>query len=123
MAYEGLGNYALARDWFSSALKRDPTDVSAQLNFAFLLATSNDPSVRDGKQALALAKSACSSKDCDETVGLTTLGAAFAACGDFPSAIKAMEKAIMLEKRLEPRKELARHLELYKSGLPYRRSN
>lgn len=96
-----------------------------QLNeyIAWLLATSPDPTVRDGREALRFAKRAADSKMGADPSSLDTLAASYAEQGRFAEAVAAAEKALELA-REQAREDLAgaieQRLSLYRAGRPYR---
>ena len=65
-------------------------------NLAWQLATSPDPKIRDGIQAVQLAQRACEQTQFGKTVFLGTLAAAFAEAGKFDDAIAIAEHACNL---------------------------
>ncbi|MGE0535634.1 MAG: tetratricopeptide repeat protein [Pirellulales bacterium] len=89
----------------------------------WLLATSSDPAVRDGREAVRGAEAFCQQTNFQDAIGLDTLAAAYAETGDFRRAIAAQERAIQVqtqtggEQGLEP---LRQRLELYRGGRPFR---
>ena len=79
-----------------AALASEPNSTSALNNLAWLLATSSDATVRDGKEAVRLAQHAVRLTDEKEAVMLGTLAAAYAEAGRFNDAIATAQKAITL---------------------------
>jgi hypothetical protein len=65
-------------------------------NLAWQLATSPDPKIRDGIQAVQLAQRACEQTHFEKTVFLGTLAAAYAEAGKFDDAIATAERACNL---------------------------
>ena len=93
-AWVKKGNLEKALDDFSGAIKRDPNFLDAYNSKAWILATSDDPRYRDGKQAVELAEKAVK---IDPTVdSLDTISAAYAASGQFDRAIASQIKVIEL---------------------------
>ena len=92
-------------------------------NVAWLLATHQDPQLRDGAEALRLAVKACELTNYKVPSLLDTLAAAYAETGQFANAVKTVKKAIKLAQGAG-QKELAQdiqpRLELYKAKRPYR---
>jgi tetratricopeptide (TPR) repeat protein len=107
---------------YRDALQIAPENVAAQSNLAWLLATSSDPSVRNGSEALRLAEQANRLSGGNRPLILHILAAAYGENGRFTDAIQAAERALQLADAQNNstlvdalRKEIA----LYQSGLPY----
>src|SRR6185503_3904599 len=91
-------------------------------NVAFILATSADNGVRDGKGALALAEKA---RELEERPGpdvLDTMAAAYAELGDFEQAIRTQQEAINLAAKERREKPFVENLKLYEAHKPRRAS-
>ncbi|MGQ9575607.1 MAG: tetratricopeptide repeat protein [Thermoguttaceae bacterium] len=115
----GIGQHAEAIADYEKALKLEPDDPGLLNNFAWVLATSPDHRLRDGKRALQMALKACRLSEYKQAHILSTLAAAYAELGDFDSALKWSEKALRLGKQ-EQKADLARELETYKARKPFR---
>jgi tetratricopeptide (TPR) repeat protein len=95
-AYSRLGRKSDALNDFQSAIKLSKTDPISRAGAAWLYATSSDAQIRNGAIAVALAtESAKLTQWKDDTV-LDVLAAGYAEGGDFNSARKWEEKAILL---------------------------
>ena len=106
---------------FEQALKQDANEEGLLNNLAWVLSTSPDDDVRDGKRAVELATKACESSDYKKPHILSTLAAAYAETGDFESAKKWIEQAIELEgDQGEDADHLAMELESYRQEKPFR---
>jgi tetratricopeptide (TPR) repeat protein len=81
---------------YQSALRLDPADVEVQNNLAWLLATSAQTSLRNGEQALQLARRANDATGRKNPVILGTLAAAFAEAGQFDEARSSAREAVAL---------------------------
>jgi tetratricopeptide (TPR) repeat protein len=107
-----------------AALRRKPDLAVAQAELAWLLATSDDPSVFDAAKALRLARSLTTLEptEFDRVRSLDILAAALAALGRYDDAVTAAERAAQLA-RDRNNHALARRiddrLDLYESALPY----
>jgi len=88
-------------------------------NLAWVLATSPDENLRDGKRAIELATKACELTEYKLPHILSTLAAGYAETGNFQTALKWSQKAVELgsEDQLEP---LTKELESYQAKKPVR---
>ena len=93
-AYLNIGEHANAVADFKKALEVEPTESGLLNNYAWVLATSPDDGVRDGKRAVELATKACEITNHEESHILSTLAAAYAEAGDFDKATEWSRKAI-----------------------------
>jgi protein O-mannosyl-transferase len=123
IALEDKGNPAEAIQHYQKALELAPSSIPTLTNLAWLLATSQDASLRNGPKAVELSKQA------DRLVGGTnalvfrTLAAAYAENGEFANAIRTANSAMQLA-RAHGEDSLATDLDqqiaLYELGMPYR---
>ena len=118
-AYLNVGMHAEAIADFRHALKLQPEDTTLLNNLAWVLATSPEDSLRDGKQAVEFATKACELTDYKTPHILSTLAAAFAEEGNFETAIKWSQQAVDL-KDPEHGEQLAKELDSYRDGQPWR---
>jgi Flp pilus assembly protein TadD len=81
---------------YRDALRISPENVAAQSNLAWLLATSSDPSLRNGAEAVRLAEQADSESSRGENRSIVQriLAAAYAEAGRFPEAKEAAQRAL-----------------------------
>jgi Flp pilus assembly protein TadD len=111
-----------ARSHCRRALALDPNSVAALNNLAWLLATTSDPRLRDGGEAVRLAEHACQLTRYQKPFLMGTLAAAYAEAGRFNDAVTTAQKARDLA-LAQGQKEVAAKdeqlLELYKSGRAY----
>ena len=117
--YAASGEYDLAINDFSRAVKLNPNSSAAYNNFAWMLATCNDPNYRDGKKATSYATKACELLKWKSKDALDTLAAAAAESDDFQSAIKWQKQALSLEPN-NANDLLRARLKLYQAGNKYR---
>jgi drug/metabolite transporter (DMT)-like permease len=106
---------------FEAAIKLGSRDATAYNSAAWILSTSKDHSVRDGKRALELARQACELTAWQEPSFIDTLAAAHAEVGAFDEAVREQQRALDFPQFSFRNGPGARkRLELYKAGQPYR---
>jgi tetratricopeptide (TPR) repeat protein len=109
---------------YTSALRISPENLAALSNLAWLLATSAEPSLRDGSEAVRLAERAESASSRSETqpTVLRILAAAYAEAGQFAEAKETAQHALEAA-NVQGNTTLADALQgeiaLYDLGLPY----
>jgi tetratricopeptide (TPR) repeat protein len=112
------GSYHGARVDLEKAIALDKNNVLAQNNYAWLLATCPDSSVRDGRRAVQHARGASETLNHGSPMVLDTLAAAEAEIGDFRSAVKNEKRALSLAKG--DRSLYNQHLQSYMNATPVR---
>ena len=117
--HNDLGRHQLAAQDYRAALRMDSMSVWGLNNLAWLLATCPDDSVRNGADALLLAREACERDEFSTAMIVDTLAAAYAEVGQFEDAVAWQEKAIQLMTP-EERGEYASAIDLYRDGKPFR---
>lgn len=118
-AYLNIGKQPEAIADFEKALALQPKDHGILNNLAWVLATSPDDKLRDGKRAIELATLACELTEYKAAYILSTLAAAYAETGDFNTAIKWSTKAVEVDDK-EHGESLRKELESYKAKKPWR---
>jgi Flp pilus assembly protein TadD len=125
IALEEKGNPAEAIQHYRKALELSPNSISTLTNLAWLLATSQDASVRNGPRAVELAAQADRMVGGTNTIVLRTLAAAYAENGEFAKAIRTARSAMQLA-RMHGEDSLTTDLDqqigLYQLGMPYRQA-
>jgi tetratricopeptide (TPR) repeat protein len=130
-AHTGLGNALLRQGalkeaiaHYNKAIALAPKDPHSRSNLAWVLATSNDPSIRDGAKAVELARQAISLSGDRDPLFFRTLAAAYAETGRFSDAITVIQQAVAIA-RVQGKSSLADLFEedvsLYRDQLPLRR--
>ena len=121
-AYQNLGRSADALAHWQKAREIDPGSVSANLGAAWLLATTPDASLRNGREALSLAEAARNLAPDDDPETLDTLSAAYAETGQFPRAIALAQQALDLagkQGKSRMASAIRNRLTLYEAGKPF----
>ena len=123
IALEEKGNPTEAIQHYQKALELAPKSISTLTNLAWLLATSQDASLRNGAKAIELATQADRLLGGTNTLVLRTLAAAYAENGEFTNAIRNARSAMQLarmhgEDSLTA--DLGQQIALYQLGMPYR---
>jgi tetratricopeptide (TPR) repeat protein len=118
-AYLNMGKQAEAVADYEKAIKLQPKDESVLNNLAWVLATSPEAKLRDGRRAIKLAIEACKLTNYKAAYILSTLAAAYAETGDYATAIKWSTKAVEIgDKQYDD--DLKKELASYKDYLPWR---
>jgi tetratricopeptide (TPR) repeat protein len=108
---------------YREALRLSPDHPLILQRLAWTLATSDDASVRDGAEALALAERLCRLSGCAQAPELDALAAAYAETGRFDLAVPTAERAqrrASEARAAELADAIAGRVELYRRGEPYR---
>ena len=124
IAWLAKGRVQDAMGEYTKALQISPENLAALSNLAWLLATSPDPTLRNGSEAVQLAEradSASSRSDKHPTV-LRILAAAYAEAGQFAEAKETAQHALEaanIQGNTTLADALQGELALYDLGLPY----
>jgi tetratricopeptide (TPR) repeat protein len=121
-ALEKQRHFAAAIAEFQKALDLEPRHLPAHLALAWLLATCPEASLRDGKQAVALAEQARALAGTESPQLLDTLAAAYAEAGKFELAAATVRRALDVPaiQNDRPLAEAIRaRLKLYEANIPY----
>ena len=117
------GRSAEAVGHFRDALRLDPNNVSAIIYLARVLASAQNPLVRNGTEAVALAQRANALTGGEQPFVLDTLAMAYAEAGQFNEAQETLRAAIALATTIGDTNAISimqQRLQLYQSGRPYR---
>lgn len=117
-----VGKHEEAIKDYNQALKLKADDDGVLNNLAWVLATSPNDKLRDGRRAVELATKACEATKFEKPHILSTLAAAYAETGDFDNAIKWSTKAVELgkDKLKDQTEQLQKELDSYKKKEPVR---
>lgn len=114
-----LKQFANAAADYEYAIQINPQNPDISNNLAWLRATCPDASVRNGPEALVLAKNALALARTSQSDCLETLATAHAENGQFAAALKALQQA----RELRPQQAVARRDRmqvLFEKNEPYR---
>jgi tetratricopeptide (TPR) repeat protein len=121
-AYSRLGRKSEALADFQSAIKLSKTEPFSRAGAAWVYATASDAQIRNGASAVALATEAAKLTQWKDDTVLDVLAAGYAEAGDFRSAQKWEEKAILLGSQQDI-PFYQRRLLSYQSGKPWRENS
>ena len=113
-----LGRSEAALAQYRKQLELSPDDRGAMMGIAELLATSAPP-LRDGAEALELAKRACRLQACAYPSEIDILALAIAAAGDPAAAAQVAARGIESARAIDDQESLARlerHIAVFQSG-------
>lgn len=123
LALSQAGRTSEAIATYREALASNPDMPAVLNNLAWALATSPDDQLRDGIEAVRLAKRACELGHEEQPVFMGTLAAAYAETGQFDEATATAERALALAQSLGEKSlamKEAKLLQLFASHQPYR---
>ncbi len=112
------GQSAEALTHWRTAIDFAPHDAAALRGAAWILATSADPSLRNGREALALAVRAAEASGGKDAAVLDTLAAAYAETGRFTDAVLTARRALALAPAR--RDSIALRIAAYEAGSAFR---
>jgi tetratricopeptide (TPR) repeat protein len=118
---KGLHKNAIAE--YEHATRIFPRDFVARNNLAWLLATSSDGSLRDGKRAIELAEQTVQLSNGKDASYLRTLAAAYSEVGRFSEAIAVAQRAAALatmQGKTDVADRLKKDLVVYQEQAPVR---
>ncbi len=121
--YAIQGRFAQAVDEYTQALSALPGDVRLLNRLAWILATSPDDRIRDGRKAVAYAERAVEGTRRQDPVSLDSLGVARAELGDYHGAEAAVGEAVALARNQGDSNllaELMTRAGLFAQGLTFR---
>jgi tetratricopeptide (TPR) repeat protein len=124
IAWLAKGRIRDAMEEYTKALQISPENLAALSNLAWLLATSPDPTQRNGSEAVRLAERAdsTSSRSDKHPTVLRILAAAYAEAGQFAEAKETAQHALEaanIQGNTTLAEALQGELTLYDLGLPY----
>lgn len=118
-AYLSVGEQQAALADYEAAVQLEPDDTGVLNNLAWLLATSPEEKLRDGRRAIKLATKAGELTHHQQAHILSTIAAAYAETGDFATARRWSAKAVELgDENLK--EQLRKELASYEDEKPWR---
>ena len=120
--YAAVGQTRDAKEQYYAALQAMPDSPGVLNNLAWLLATDADSAVRNGGEAVRLARRGCALLLQKSPMALGTLAAAYAEAGCFSDAVSTAETARALATTVNQPGVAERNrqlLEFYRAGKPY----
>lgn len=117
--YQQAGKYGAAITAYRTSLRHHPGHVLTQNNLAWLLATSPEPSLRNGAESVRLAENVRKVAGTSNPNVLDTLAAAYAEAGQFDMAVQWQSKAVECAPAAS-KPILKARLELFRARKPYR---
>ena len=127
-AHNNLGNILWARGrhgealfHFQKSVEFQPGNSAFANNLAWVLSTGPRSDLRDGRQALALARRIQRVNGGEDPSTLRTLAAAYAESGDYTAAVATLQHALPLAEKTTANgliEALRREIRLYESGSP-----
>lgn len=115
-------NPTAAIEHYHAALRATPDSPEALNNLAWLLATETNLNLRNGPEAVQLARRACELTHNSSATVVGTLASAYAQAGSFDDAVETAKKAIRLARASGDTNLIATNrqlLELYRSHRAY----
>jgi tetratricopeptide (TPR) repeat protein len=108
---------------YQNGLKKNPEDIHLAIQLAWVLATSSKKSLRDGEEAIRLAKNTCEKTNYLIPEMLDVLAAAYAETGHFEQALEKAQRAYQFAKSNNRKiliEQIRSRIDLYRSKQPYR---
>jgi len=122
-AYAARGQRASAAEQFALAVQFDPDNPFLLNRLAWLLSTSPEDSVRNGRRAVELAERAAAITRREDVMSMETLSAAYAEVGRFEEAVTTGRAALVLAEKQgneSSAADLARRLPIFEMRHAYR---
>ena len=116
--FEKQKKWSEAAEAYETDIRLNPLDTESRNNLAWLLATSPEPSVRNGVKAIALATQAIGNKRPPDPKLMDSLAAAYAEVGSFENAVRIQR--YVSTKTDGEHTGIEERLKLYLENKPYR---
>ena len=111
--------------YFRQAVQNDPNNLQVLTYLAQVLASDENPKVRDGRAALAMASKASALSSGIQPAILDTLAMAYAELGSFADAQNAAQDAFKIAQAYNMTNDvpvIEQRLQLYRNHQPFRQS-
>jgi thioredoxin-like negative regulator of GroEL len=117
-----LGDYSGAAAICREALAKTPGEPTMTKQLAWLLATADDPAVRNGHEAVELLSALPQDAERVDIQYLEALSAAHAEAGNLDQAVAVAQRVVAEARKVQSRRlaEFEARLRLYQSGQPFR---
>ena len=116
-----IGDHRAAIADLARALELQPDNDGVLNNLAWVLATSPDDALRDGKRAIGYAMKACENTEWKQPHVISTLAAGYAEAGDFEQARTYSRRAVEAsDEASDVWQQLKAELDSYESNKPWR---
>ena len=125
-ALELSGDVEEAIAQYEEAVRLNADLRLALTSLAWIRATSADPRLRDGAEAVRLAERACQLTGRKQVTALDTLATAYAAAQRFPEAVATAKEAVALARSADHASlanQIQARLDLYRTNQAYRESS
>jgi spermidine synthase len=120
-AFYSRGRVPEALAQWREGLRAEPNRLSVLNQMAWVLATSTQPSIRDGAEAVRLAARAVEVTGGRDLAALDTLAAAYAEMGRFDQAVETARRALALAENRQPlAAAIQARIALYEGKQPFR---
>ena len=118
--FEDQRQWEAAVKAYQTAVRLPKMPLQALRRTAWLLATCPESKLRDGQEALEMAKVCAKSTQFKDAESLCALAAAYAEVGQFKNACKWQEQAVKTATTKAEQKKYVRLLEIFRQGKPFR---
>jgi len=123
LCYEGLKKLPQAITQYRIVLEQAPDWADVENELAWVLATRDESTEDEHREAVALAESACRRTDNENATFLDTLAAAYAAVGRYEDALNTAQKALQLARAGDDPTlplDIEKRIRLFENSQPYR---
>ncbi len=122
VALAGLGDEVGEMAQYREILRSNPKFIPSMESLAWRLATTANPALQDGAEAIQLATTASQQNGVNQSQALATLAAAYARAGEFENATETIRRAITpaeYDSQTDRKEFNQKLLKLFESQQPY----